>query len=111
MKIIGLLLGVLPALAIAASEPEKLADTVAPAVIPNALGIYDETADLVTKNFYDQSFRGLSWAKMVAAYRRELMGPIDEEGLKKSINKLVAELHSSHTEFLSDTDQEYWGLE
>ena len=90
---------------LAALSPKAPAKT-----IPDALKIYDQTADTVTRNFYDRTFRSLPWEKMVASYRTKLGGPVEEEELKRTINDLLDNLHASHTEFLSDGDQEYWGL-
>lgn len=80
------------------------------AVVSNALEIYDQTTGIVTAKFYDRTFRGLPWEKMVAAARGKLAGEVDEKKLQATINDLLQTLHSSHTEFLSARDQEYWAL-
>ena len=79
--------------------------------VPDALSIYDQTMDTVTRKFYDQSFRGLPWATMVATSRGKLSGTVSDEKLNETINDLLMQLQASHTEFLSAEDQEYWALE
>lgn len=79
-------------------------------VVPDALEIYDRTTGIVSAKFYDRSFRGLPWEKMVATAREKLTGTIDDKQLEGTINDLLRSLHTSHTEFLSAGDQEYWAL-
>jgi carboxyl-terminal processing protease len=81
------------------------------AIVPDALAIYDQTTEIVTRKFYDRTFRGLPWEKLVADHREKLNGPVDGEKLKATLNDLLGSLRASHTEFLSADDQEYWALE
>lgn len=76
----------------------------------NALQIYDKTTDIVTHNFYDQTFRNLPWAELVQKYRSELRPRSSDEQLSQKLNGLLDELHASHTEFLTSSDQDYWAL-
>ncbi len=76
----------------------------------NALQIYDKTTDIVTHNFYDQTFQNLPWSDLVQRYRSELKSSSSDEKLSQTLNKLLDELHASHTEFLNSSDQEYWAL-
>jgi carboxyl-terminal processing protease len=77
----------------------------------NSLEIYDKTIEIVTQKFYDQSFRGLPWSKMTQDYREKLTTNSSEEELKQTINMLLSHLKASHTEFMSSSDQSYWGLQ
>lgn len=80
------------------------------ASVPEALEIYDETTAIVTAKFYDRTFRGLPWEKMVATAREELDATSDDKKLAETINDLLGSLDASHTKFLSASDQEYWVL-
>lgn len=71
---------------------------------------YDKTAELITKHFYDQTFRGLPWSKLVQEHRNILSSSSSDEELSQVLNKLLNHLNASHTEFLTSSDQEYWGL-
>jgi carboxyl-terminal processing protease len=77
----------------------------------DALSIFDQTTETVTKNFYDQSFRGLPWPDLVKDARKKLSANSYDQELEKVINDLLLKLHASHTEFVSSADQEYWALE
>jgi carboxyl-terminal processing protease len=80
------------------------------AAVPDALEIYDRTTGIVSEKFYDRSFRGLPWEKMVADARAKLTGPTDGRQLTETINDLLRSLRVSHTQFLSAEEQEYWAL-
>lgn len=76
----------------------------------SSLQIYDTTTDLITKKFYDQTFRGLDWPKLVQTYRQSVTPTSDSKQLQSAINGLLENLHASHTEFITADDQEYHGL-
>lgn len=76
----------------------------------DALKTYDKTVGLITKHFYDQTFRGLPWSKLVQEHRNMLSSYSSDEDLSLTLNKLLNLLNTSHTEFLTSSDQEYWGL-
>jgi carboxyl-terminal processing protease len=75
------------------------------------LQIFDQTTDTVTHHFYDQTFRGFPWAKLVSDARSQLNDTSTPLQLETNINALLNRLRASHTEFLSSSDQEFWGLE
>lgn len=77
----------------------------------NPIEIYDKTMSTVTAHFYDPTFRGLPWSDLVTQYRARVSVHSSSAQLKLVINDLLAQLHASHTEFLSWTDQEYWALQ
>jgi carboxyl-terminal processing protease len=77
----------------------------------NALSIFDQTTDLITKNFYDRTFRGLPWENLVKSARSKIKPTSPDDHLEAVLNQLLDKLHASHTEFLSTADQEYWALE
>ena len=72
--------------------------------------IFDKTNEIVSQNFYDQTFRGLPWAKLVQKARLNVSSETTEESLKQIINELLSKLKTSHTDFFSNSDQSYWAL-
>ncbi len=74
------------------------------------LQIFDEVTALVSKKFYDRTFRGLPWESYVQSARLALMQDPSEEKLHSSLNGLLKSLKASHTEFLSYREQSYFGL-
>lgn len=85
-----------------------LAQVRAAALTP--LQVYDQTTDLVTRNFYDQTFRGLDWPMLVTQYRKQIDETSTPAKIRVIINNLLDQLHASHTEFLTSDEQEYHGL-
>ncbi len=74
------------------------------------LQIYDDAIDITTKNFYDQTFRGLDWPKLTSQYRQELTNSSKPIEVQAVINGLLDNLHASHTEFVTADEQEYHAL-
>ena len=73
--------------------------------------IYDNVADITTKNFYDPTFRGLPWPQLVAQYRKKVSERSTPGETANVIRDLLANLKASHTEFLMADQQEYHGIE
>src|SRR6185295_8199945 len=71
---------------------------------------YDQIASTVTANFYDKTFRGLDWPARVASYRRLVGCEDDEAKVALQVNRLLSELHASHTALYTQTDMDYWAL-
>lgn len=78
--------------------------------VEDPYGIYDKTTEIVTKNFYDRTFRGLPWTSLIQQYRNRFSSQVRESHFKNIINGLLSELKTSHTIFLTDSDQEYWAI-
>lgn len=77
----------------------------------DAIAAFDRTMAIVNHKFYDQTFRGLPWGKMVDEHRSKLTATSDDLALKKVINELLGKLRASHTGFYNSTDQTYWALQ
>jgi carboxyl-terminal processing protease len=95
---------VLSSLALGIFAPQAFSAT-------DPLSLYDATTSIVTQKFYDQTFRGLPWKKMVNEWREKLTSTSSDQELSDTINSLLSNLHASHTEFLSSSDQEYWAVQ
>lgn len=76
----------------------------------NSLDLFDRTTAIVTEQFYDRTFRGLPWPRLVEAARQQLGPTSADEELQKGINDLLLNLSASHTGFYSSSDQEFWAL-
>jgi carboxyl-terminal processing protease len=72
---------------------------------------YDAITATVAENFYDRTFRGLDWPKRVAAARRKLSCKDDTQAVAAKINRLLSELHASHTGVFTREDPDYWALQ
>lgn len=74
------------------------------------VAVFKKTTDIVTQRFYDRTFRGLNWPELVRHASFQISHQTTEENLKIVLNNLLDLLRASHTEFLSDSDQEFWAL-
>lgn len=74
------------------------------------LAEYDQITDLVTKTFYDQTFRGLNWPSRVSFYRDQLKCETLSESMALTVNTLLSELHASHTGLYTKNDLDFWAL-
>ena len=79
-------------------------------VVPDALTIFDATMDKVAMGFVDRARFDPAWRESLADTRAKLAVPVTVGALEDATNLLLDRLHSSHTEFLSNADQEYWAL-
>jgi len=71
---------------------------------------YDTITATVTERFYDKTFRGLDWPSRVAQYRKLVRCSDDEAKVAVQVNRLLSELHASHTALYTKADIDYWGL-
>lgn len=76
-----------------------------------ATQIYDKAVDITSKNFYDQTFRGLNWLQLAQQYRQRISDQSSLAELKIVLNDLLKNLNASHTEFITADEQEYHGLQ
>jgi carboxyl-terminal processing protease len=74
------------------------------------LATFDKTVKLVNEHFYDRTFRGLDWPVLVEHHRSQITATTSDEQLERILSELLATLKTSHTEFVSSSDQEYWAL-
>src|SRR5437870_2299544 len=71
---------------------------------------YDEITSTVTEQFYDKTYNGLDWGARVSAYRHDVDCSDGATELAVVVNRLLAELHASHTALFTAADLDYWGL-
>jgi carboxyl-terminal processing protease len=71
---------------------------------------YEQITATVTENFYDQTFRGLDWPSRVAYYQQLVRCTDDEAKVAVQVNRLLSELHASHTALYTKADIDYWAL-
>lgn len=73
--------------------------------------IYDKTVEITSKNFYDQTFRGLNWSELTQTYRNRISDQSSLNELKVVLNELLGNLKASHTKFLTADNQDYHALQ
>ena len=72
---------------------------------------YDAITAVVTERFYDRTFKGLDWPARVASKRSEVTCNDHANGVAAKVNRLLAELHASHTGLYTRDDPDYWALQ
>ena len=98
---IGVILSLFVLNTVSTSTASILSDNCGSPPTDNPVQLFDKTTDIVTKKFYDQTFRKLNWPKLVLHYRKKLNVCSSDEALEATVNNLLANLNATHTEFLS----------
>lgn len=76
-----------------------------------ALHEYDALTSVVTREFYDRTFRGLNWNARLSTYRARVHCDSSPSDVASAVNGALAALHASHTGVYTAQDLEYWALE
>ena len=74
------------------------------------LDVFDRVCDLVEREFYDPDLGGVDWATLAAARRPLAAGAADEQALRDVLAPLLAELHTSHTRFVTSAEPAFHDL-
>src|SRR5579884_2473680 len=61
--------------------------------------IFDKVCHLVEKKHFDPSMNGVDWSTLAQSRRGQILAVSDPEAFEREVNKLVAELKTSHTGF------------
>jgi carboxyl-terminal processing protease len=70
---------------------------------------FDLIVGAVSEQFYDKTFNGLNWPMRIADHRKQLRCGSTDQEVAARVNKLLAELHASHTAAFTKADLDYWG--
>ena len=62
----------------------------------------------VQKGFYDPKLNGVDWNKVTARYHRELAFLKDRSQFAALMNKMLEELHASHTAYVTNDEAEFY---
>ncbi len=104
------------AAAVAASPRESYAaqqDTGAPVgLLPASVSAttFEEVWQTVRDRFYDPRLHGLDWTAVRERYRPEAATTATEGALADVINRMLSELHASHTRYYTSDEPEYYQL-
>lgn len=72
--------------------------------------IFDEVWQIVNDNFYDSQFNGVDWKAMRKRYEPLLNQTKSLEEVSIVINRMLSELKTSHTQFYTKLDPEYYQI-
>lgn len=109
-----LLRAVLAVLLVLAAPPLAVAQQATTAPVEPAPAaaspIFDEVWRLVNEHFYDARFGGRDWAAIGDRYRPLAQEAASPEERKSVINRMLAELGASHTDYLTRSDPAYYDI-
>ena len=71
---------------------------------------FDTVLRLVKTKFYDPKLNGVDWKQIGEAYRTKLADVHSKAEFEALINRMLGELHASHTAYVTDDDIEYFML-
>jgi carboxyl-terminal processing protease len=70
--------------------------------------VYDQTADWISRRYYDPTFNGADWPAVVARHRSAALAAASDTELYIALNALLAELRDEHTHALSPLEVEQY---
>jgi carboxyl-terminal processing protease len=72
---------------------------------------FDRVWQIVREQFWDPHFNGVDWEEMGKRYRPEALRAAGHEEFAAVVNRMLAELHTSHTCYLTRWDPDYYTLQ
>ncbi|MBD1865640.1 MULTISPECIES: S41 family peptidase [Trichocoleus] len=72
--------------------------------------VFDEVWQTVHENFYDENFNGIDWVAMREQYRPQAKQTQTRQQLAVVVNRMLAELQTSHTHFYTPEETAYYQL-
>jgi len=71
---------------------------------------FDQVWETVKDHFYDKDIHGVDWKKIGENYRSKLSQVKTKGEFQTLVNRMLDELHASHTTYLTDDDIEFYML-
>lgn len=71
-------------------------------------GDFQRIKTAVQKHFYDSHFNGVDWNKVTADYHRQVNTVTSRTEFATLMNRMLGELHASHTAYVTSNDAEYY---
>jgi C-terminal processing protease CtpA/Prc len=113
-SLIGVVLAVWAPLMVAAGE-SKPGETQIPRSSPvesyDPERCFDRVCQIVREQFWDPHFNGVDWEEAGKRYRPEALRAAGHEEFAAVVNRMLAELHTSHTCYLTRWDPDYYTLQ
>src|SRR5215472_151707 len=94
------------------SRPQQR-DTAEPATTAassTAAATFEDVWRTVRDRFYDPHLHGLDWSAVRERYLPEAAEATSGAALAKAINRMLSELHASHTQYYTPDEPEYYQL-
>jgi carboxyl-terminal processing protease len=76
----------------------------------NPTAVFDEVWRTVRDRFYDRDLHGLDWSAIAERYRPQAAAAASGRARAAVINRMLAELHASHTAYYTPEETAYYDL-
>lgn len=80
------------------------------AAVSEGVATFEDVWRTVRDRFYDPHFRGLDWSAVRERYLPDAERAASEQELAGVINRMLAELHASHTRYYTPDEPEFYQL-
>jgi carboxyl-terminal processing protease len=97
--------------AVALASGDKQAPPASPAESFDPERCFDRVWQIVQKQFWDPRFNGVDWEEAGKRYRPEALRAAGHEEFAAVVNRMLAELRTSHTCYLTRWDPDYYTLQ
>jgi len=77
----------------------------------NPAECFDKVWQIINKEFWDPNFNGVDWQDAQKRYRPKALAAKDHESFAEIINQMLAELKTSHTQYYTKWEPEYYTLQ
>src|SRR5215212_2497911 len=93
-----------------AAQSRETGEPTTPAAVFADDTTFEDVWRTVRDRFYDPQLHGLDWAATRERYRPDAAQATSEEELATVINRMLSELHASHTRYYTSGEPEYYQL-
>ncbi len=77
----------------------------------NPAECFDKVWQIINEEFWDPNFNGVDWEDTGKRYRPKALEAKDHQSFAEIINKMLAELKTSHTQYYTKWEPEYYTLQ
>ncbi|MBA3833522.1 MAG: hypothetical protein H0X34_16850 [Chthoniobacterales bacterium] len=77
---------------------------------PSRHEVFQQVWQTVKDKFFDPKLRGVDWVAMKQRYGKEAEAADSPEEFASTVNRMLAELKTSHTEYYTREEPEYYQL-
>ncbi len=72
---------------------------------------FDRICDVIRKEFWDPNYNGVDWEELVRRYKPKAETAENHEVFAASVSQMLAQLRTSHTCYLTESQPEYYSLQ
>ena len=89
------------------AQQQDAAEPATAAASSSVIATFDDVWRTVRDRFYDPQLHGLDWSAVRKRYLPDAAQATTEEALATVVNRMLSELHASHTHYYTPDEPEY----